>query len=493
MTPEKPKQNEQAKSAPEAPKAPETRTNEPPKNVQNAIATLEEQRDEALEKVNELYNKKREDLRIQKDSIAEGHLNKMVEEQRSKIREVYNQKINKLKELKGHTAEQLSAEAEKYSETVLENLNLALTSNITGEELTPQSVYGTRQTLEAIEAMKKENPELFTIYETLIDKGHLSDEDYKVIIKSFKTEDLISALNDPKKAFEASATGAIIAKMNKSQRIEFVKHFIESDRIAETAQMIEGILLGGFLEKGDVQEHWDEAKKQKLITPEQDKRFSETDYSKKAQELQQAVQEEIQKKYGGRYSRNMFDTYIEKGLLPTIGMVWGGLVLILNALNNRKNLGSLSTNISAIAGAGAFLTGGYFGGGKFIADVVGINMEDKETEETPEVKKAKESLSKLFEKKSTLQKYFANGGYKTLNQFNSQLKSNETIDSLTIDRLISLETDQDQKNRLHILADENKTAPEVVNDSFISIFKLSKTAGFKSDEEFRKYIANHSK
>lgn len=486
MSTETPKQTQNPETA-------ETQDQELPKNIKNAVQKLEEKRDEALEKIDEIYEQKYKELKIRPKSIAEGELNRLVDNQRKKIREFYGEKISKLIALRGDIDAQfneMNAELEKNNASVLQTLKLSLAANIHGEDLTPESVYGVKRTMEAIDEMKKSNPKLFEIYETLIDKGKLTPDNYKTIISTLNSSDIESTFTDPKKSFEATATGAIIARMDKEQRKELIKNLIESDKKADTGQIIESFLMGGLLEKEEVKDLWNNAKQKGLITPEQDLKFNQTDYSQKAQEFQQQVREQIQKTYGGRYHRNAMDAFVGMPLLKTIGALWGTTVLALNIANNRNDLASLIKNPWAIAGAGALGTSLYFGGGKFIGDTL-FGGSEEEKEDSPETKNAKATLEQIYTKGNLqFKNYLENGGFNTLIKFREQLKDKETIDSLTIEELMKLETTQEQKDRLKLLQTENNTSAGAINTQFIQVLKSAKTARITTDAQMRELIKN---
>lgn len=481
------------------------------KEVEAFSKRVLKERDEKLKLIEKAF-----DDRIKKSSRnvsqrAIGAWEKMKNRQLREVAAFYSAKIKEFEQQAGTTsqgketlAQELIKEAGQKAETRRIFLITLLESKIEGEHATTEEVAAIDKAVEGITQFEKQNPELEKLFEKITGKEALEESDYDKVIKILKPHDIISQDATSGAAFEATSAGILVGAMSVKEREQLVKYFMESDKKAETPQLVDALLVMGLLEEHQVTS----LLKGTPYENEINQKMKQGHYKQERQRIAQARESHVQK-YRGIYNENINSRFWgQKPFFGLLAMVWGTTTFALNALvsypkgsgkGRMKRVATWMKNmtknpytwagLAATAGGAevtgtSLKTGGWFGTGP-IARM--LEKSDKKKDQMPELEAtAHQKLEEIREAGPTpLNAYLEHGGFNTIKELRKNIIRENKKRIITIDELIKLETNPAQKQRLQqmkLIPTENE---ESINAKLTTVSEAAFILKIKNDEEFQ--------
>ncbi len=477
--------------------------NEAPKNAPQKRLTTEEKREiraklieEKDKRVAELREEFEERVRRSSEKISEiaiGKWEEQMNKQLQEINEVYKAEIAKL--------DAAIEPRENFKEEIIQHANdkanarkimvvMIMERHMSGEYVTTEEVAEIDMALEKINEFQEKNPQIEQLYKKIKDEESLKESDYAQVIDMLEPRDLKTADRTSRESLRASHAGILMGAMNEDQRKELVTQFIKSEK-GDSEKFVDMMISMGYLQEQDALQLLEGSKYKDQIS----KKIEDGTYKKQQKEMEaarkeyQQQREQYYSKYRGNYNKNIAEkVFSGKGLIGLGGMVWGFLTTAVNVMASRKKgekfhkwIGRAATNPYVYAGlagiaAGAEITGSnlkagtWFGAGPISR---GFNdlMEDKDEE--PEVADYKANArNKLKEIKSnapqSMVAYLENGGFNRIQELRAKIDREKRFRQskkmplvITIDELITMETNPAQISRLQSLKgtnDQNRNA-----------------------------------
>ena len=481
------------------------------KEVEAFTEKLLKKRDEQLEKIEEAFDKR---MKKSSDKVSQRALGAWKSMKNRQLREVaafYNTKIKAFEQRAGSgsqsresLATELMKEAGQEAETRRVFLVSLLESKIEGEFATTEEVAAIDKAVKGLAAFEKQNPQLEELFKRITGKEKLKKTDYDEIIKILKPYDLMKQDATSSAAFEATTAGILVGSMSPKEREQLVKYFMESNRKAETSQLIDALLVMGLMEDHQATN----LLKGTAYETDISKKVKDGHYKKERQRVAVAQESHIQK-YRGIYNENIASRVVGKPLFGILAMVWGTTTFALNALvsypngkgpGRMKRIAAWAKGMAknpyawaglAAAGGGAEVastsikTGGWIGAGP-IARL--LEKSEKKKEQMPKLEAtSRQKLEEIRESgPKPLNAYLENGGFKTVQELRKKIIREKTKRIITIDELIKLETNAAQKQRLQQMKLIPTESEESINAKLTTVSEAAFILKIKTDEEFQK-------
>lgn len=474
----------------EVQKAPEKRLTTQEKRQLRAKLIAE--KDKRVAEIREEFEK-----RIRKSSekiseVAIGEIEAQMNKQLIEVNKFYKEEIAKLDQHKVSVSQSF----DKLSAEIIQRANdkanarkimivMIMERNMSGEYMTTEEAAEIDMALDKLATFQQNNPKLEKLYNKITAEETLAESDYAQVLDMLKPYDLKKANPSSTEAFQASHAGILIGAMSADQRKELVQQMIKTEK-GNPEQFVDMLISMGLMDEQTALQTLEGTKYKDDVS----KKIEDGTYKKRHKEMEAARQEYHQQreahysKYRGQYNKNIVDKVISgKGLLGLGGMVWGFLTTTINVMASRRKgekmhqwLGRAAKNPYVYAGlagmaAGAEITGSnlkagtWFGAGP-VSRVFNDVMEDDGGE--PEVADYKANArSKLKEIKESapqsMLSYLENGGYNKVQELRTKIDQEKRFRQaknmplvITVDELITMETNPDQLARLQSLKGSNE-------------------------------------
>lgn len=489
------------------------------KTIENLRTAMEEKVEQIREDFEDRMKKSSPDV----SERAIGKWEQLMIEQIKEVKKFYQYEIDKLKQASsrreafvGNIVEQVNEKANTRRMMIL----MLMESKMEGEYVTTEEVADIDESLQKITEFVKTNPRIEKTYNKINSKEKLTKEDYQVVINMIEPVDMTKISPNSPEAFRATFAGTLMGVMSMDQRKELVKQFKESNKKEHTADFVDILLRLGLLSDEDGVDLVKGTQDEQQIAQKVEKGFykEERDRMDEARKEYRAQREQFYKQYRGKYNKNIVEKVISgKGILGIGTFVWGFLTTAINVMALKKKgekphqwLGRVAKNPYVYAGlggmaAGAEITGSnlkagtWFGAGP-VSRVVGDVLEDNEKE--PEIAdykaNAREQLAKVRESSpKQFIGYLEHGGFSTMQELRAKIDREKKFRSakgfplhITVEELLQMETDPEQKARLQALKGKNEQAINKnltitseaayalqisTNDAFVTEFKKATT------------------
>jgi hypothetical protein len=393
-------------------------------------------------------------------------------------------------------ANSLSEQAGVESQDALNKLKAVLEQK-SQETVTNEDILNIDTAYGAMEKLKN-STELQRIFDKLLIDSPLSDEDYETLINHLDPQAMESTARVNPRNLEKMAVSLLVNFMDPDQRIELVRKFMESNKRAQTGELIDVFLVLGKLSIGEASTLFQEAADAGAITNEQHEIYKErmspdSEYYSKLQEnARQQMELELAEGYRGMTNENIVSRFVGYPALAFVGMCWGFTTFAVNTLVSRRR-GEPIADTLARFGKSYALPGLAVGlaGLEIHMGLLKSRGEEAFAGPLSEAISSDPNESMLVEiyNSPELKEYLKNGGFNTIKQKWDELIRNKEEKYIRLSDLIDLEENPDQQEILERLRSESH-AEDRINDKLTTVAHCAYQLELYTNAKFQEKINN---